>query len=417
MTAPGKPLESPMQPLRLSIVFLILAALLLADEAPGQKTDAGPDAGKTETKARVKAAPSARASRTAVLPKDFNLSTVRIENGEYVVPQKGGGSVFLTLDPDLQRFSQGLLDQYQVPRAAFIALNPRTGRLLAFAERGPGHVALDPSPPAASLFKVVTGAALVEHAGVTGQEMVCYSGGSSRLSLSNLEDNPVRDRACSNLAEAMGKSINPVFAKLADRKLNRSVLDRYARAFGFNTCIPFDLPLAESTVEIPSDRLERARASAGFWHSNLSPIHAAVIAATIAKQGSAMRPYLVDRIQGPGSGKPRETSPALLWRAIKPQTADALRDMMLLTVSEGTARRAFMSRAGRPLFLSRIRVAGKTGTLNGTNPFRAYTWFIGFAPVDDPQIAIAALAVNDAKWTLKATTMASEILRHYFTKR
>jgi cell division protein FtsI/penicillin-binding protein 2 len=104
--------------------------------------------------------------------------------------------------------------------------------------------------------------------------------------------------------------------------------------------------------------------------------------------------------------------PQTYRQVIGRDTADALNRMMRLTVSRGTARRAFHDDRGRP-FLPGIAVAGKTGTLSEERPYRGYTWWVGFAPADHPRIAIATLVVNTPEWRIKASHAAVEALRHY----
>ena len=82
----------------------------------------------------------------------------------------------------------------------------------------------------------------------------------------------------------------------------------------------------------------------------------------------------------------------------------------------GTARRTFHDRHGRP-FLPGVRIAGKTGTLSGSDPYRGYTWWVGFAPAEAPTIAVAALAVNTPLWRIKASYVAREALRYYLVER
>ena len=61
-------------------------------------------------------------------------------------------------------------------------------------------------------------------------------------------------------------------------------------------------------------------------------------------------------------------------------------------------------------------MAGKTGSLSERDPFRDYSWFVGFAPVEDPQIAVAAVAVNERVWRVKAPFLAHEALKAYFAE-
>ena len=313
-----------------------------------------------------------------------------------------------------------MFEQYGVPYGALVALDPKTGRVLAYvshssANPDAGDLVRDPTPPAASVFKVVTGAALLD-AGVTPAERVCYSGGFSALREADLVDDKARDRSCASLAEAMGGSINTVFAKLADRKLDGARIGRYAQAFGFGHALPFDVPLRGSPYEVPDDRLERARTAAGFWHMHMSPLHAALIAATVANAGAMPRASMIERVID-AQGRTVHAHTASTFRSVVGRsTASALASMMALTVSEGTAHSAFYDPKGRP-YLPGISVAGKTGSLSSERPYRHYSWWVGFAPEHDPKIAIAALVVNTPKWRIKSSYVAREALRHYLVER
>ncbi|HJL49735.1 MAG TPA: penicillin-binding transpeptidase domain-containing protein, partial [Polyangiaceae bacterium LLY-WYZ-15_(1-7)] len=335
--------------------------------------------------------------------------------GRRVARLEGGRRAVLTLDPGLQAHLEGELARYEVPYGAVVAMEPSSGRVLAYvshssANPGAGDLVLDPTPPTASVFKVVTGAALVD-AGVGPNTRTCYSGGASRLTLANLEDRS-SDRRCATLAEAMGGSVNAIFAKLSDRHLDRATLRRYASAFGFGHALPFDVPLAASPSEVPEERLERARTAAGFWHMHMSPLHGALIASTIANDGQMPRAAIVERVEAPDGTALLEHEPEVFRNVVPRRTAQLVNQMMRETVTpRGTARRDFFDPQGRP-FLQDITVAGKTGTLSAERPYRGYTWFVGSAPADDPQVAVAALVVNTPRWRIKATYLAREALRY-----
>jgi cell division protein FtsI/penicillin-binding protein 2 len=266
------------------------------------------------------------------------------------------------------------------------------------------------------VFKIVTAAALLEQTDVEVDTTTCYRGGGARLGLENLADYPRDKSACADLGTALGRSINSVFAKLADRRLDRRTLADYAARFWFNKEVPFEVPVEASTAEIPADRLERARTAAGFWHTHLSPLHAAMIAQSLAQKGAMLRPYVVDRVEAPDGTVLHTGEPKYLGHAVKQETARELVRAMTRTVSRGTARKAFRDRRGRP-YLPGIEVAGKTGTLNGRKPYRAYTWFVGLAPADEPEVAIAVLVVNEPKWRIKAASASAQILKKYFEIR
>lgn len=338
-----------------------------------------------------------------------------------VAPLEGGRTAILTLDSGLQSHLTSLLDRYDVPWAAVVAIEPTTGRVLAYvshssANPDAGDLVLDATPPTASVFKVITGAALVE-AGVSPEERVCYHGGYSRLGSADIVDDPARDRICNTLSDAMGGSINAIFAKLALRRLEPATLERYAAAFGFGHSLPFDVPTRPSPAEIPADdTLEFARTAAGFWHVHMSPLHGGLIAATIAADGRMPRAAIIERIVDPGGATLYQHEPSTFRSVIGRSTADVVTRMMERTVTSGTSRRAFHDPSGRP-FLPGIAVAGKTGTLSAQTPYRGYTWWVGFAPANRPTIAVAALVVNTPRWRIKASLVAREALRYYLVER
>ena len=110
-----------------------------------------------------------------------------------------------------------------------------------------------------------------------------------------------------------------------------------------------------------------------------------------------------------------DNKPTVLRRAVKPETAAELTRMMTETVENGSARTAFHDAKGDS-YLPGIAVAGKTGTLSDNEANRHYTWFVGFAPADQPEVAVAALVVNNPTWQIKAPIMARNLLRSYFAK-
>jgi cell division protein FtsI/penicillin-binding protein 2 len=236
----------------------------------------------------------------------------------------------------------------------------------------------------------------------------------SRLTLADINDDARRDRVCATLAEAMGGSINSVFAKLADKHLDEAVLRRYAEAFGFGQRPAFEVGAPASPADIPSDRLEFARTAAGFWHVHMSPLQGALLASTVANDGVMLKATMVDRVRDAQGKLLHATQPQLARKVISAGTARTIGRMMMRTVTDGTSRSAFFER-GKP-WLPNIDVAGKTGSLSSESPYRGYSWWVGFAPAKNPTIAVAALIVNTPKWRIKSSFLAREALREYLVE-
>jgi cell division protein FtsI/penicillin-binding protein 2 len=323
----------------------------------------------------------------------------------------GAGKATLTFEPELQKKLEKYLADYRVPWGATVLIEPRTGRVVAMAEHSQKEpeatgLAMKPIAPAASVFKIVTTAALLEK-GIGADDEVCFHGGKHRVSPKLLEDNPRRDHRCLTLSAALGHSANVVFAKLAERELDRPTLVAEAERFLFNAAIPFAWPVEPSTANIPDDAFERATTAAGFGDVRLSPLHGALLAAAIANEGVFIAPDVVASVEG-------APMPVLAAerRIMSRDIADAIGRMMASTVTEGTARRVF--HGGLKMHHERVTVAGKTGSLAETSPYRDYTWFVGYAPIDDPQIAVASVVVNERLWRVKAQTVAHEALKAFF---
>jgi cell division protein FtsI/penicillin-binding protein 2 len=362
------------------------------------------------------AAPVAPAALVVEPPREPppQLGEPRLDpsTGRYVA-SLGSGRAILTIDPRLQARLEKTLASYAVPWGATVLLEPGTGRVLAMAEHSDAEpqrkgIATAAFAPAASVFKIVTAAALLEQ-GVRPGDEVCFHGGKHRLQPKLLADDPRRDRTCFSLATAFGHSANVVFAKLAERGLDPAVLRSTAGRFLFNGEIPFSRPIEMSRADFPADPFQLANTAAGFGAVKLSPLHAALLASIVANGGQFVPPALIESVEGASAPAPR--TPV---RVVDEGVAGALGEMMRSTCSEGTARRAFR-RASGPL--RGVSVAGKTGSLTDPTPYRDYTWFVGFAPADHPQVVVATLIVNGRLWRVRAPMVAKDALEAFFGTR
>ncbi len=353
------------------------------------------------------------------------------------MPLSGGRVAHLTLDSRIQSYAESLLAGHHLPEAAVVLMDVASGKLIAYAshvERGPWRdLCSEARAPAASVFKLVTAAALIE-AGLKPDRRECYSGGEQKITQLDLLADPKRDRWCTTLAGAVGRSINTVFGRLAVQVLTPESLAASAASLGFGAPLDFDLPVQTSALVIPDGSLAFARVAAGFWHTSLSPLHAAWLSATIARRGEALRPSIVADVVGEG-GQVEWVPPRRARRALSPETASSLETMMATTVAYGTASRAFHDERGRP-YLPHFAIAAKTGTLSDPSSKRLYTWFTGFVsgrpstsdgggvtPADAvtgeesaSRVAIGVLVVNEPTWHVKASVVAREVLHEYLSR-
>jgi len=336
---------------------------------------------------------------------------------KFVSSFENGLSVTYTIDPLLQEKMIDFFAKYKVPYGAFVAISPKTGKVLAMVEhsekdKGDQHLALRATYPAASLFKLITAAAAIENGKVEPETVIRFNGGLYTLTPRNWVDNPKRDKNKITLADAMGKSCNVAFAKVALKWLGSEDLLHYAENFGFNKALDFDLPVQMSQASIENTAESIAKTAAGFGNVTLSPLHGALIASVIGNDGKMIAPRIIEKISLDGrelyNFKIKE-----LDTCISTETAGKLKYMMTKTIESGTSRHAFYTRRGRA-YLKDITIGGKTGTLEGDNPPGDYSWFVGIAPLEDPEIAVAALVINQPAWQVKASVAAREAFLTYF---
>lgn len=317
-----------------------------------------------------------------------------------------------TLVGELQSEISAQLGRTGLPYGAVVLIDPRNGEVLAMAETrdsadpvGAIGDLTRPTVPAASVFKVITTAALLQ-SGHSPEEKACFHGGLHGLDASHLVERP-SDRRCETMTEALARSSNAAFARFALRDLRPGQLRDMAEAFGFNRRLVGDIAVEPSPFEEVNTPMQRARAAAGFEGSRLSPLHAAWLAAVVASDGKVAR---ISAFGSTSSGPEAIQAPA-----ISEETGRALRRMMVQTTEIGTARHAF---ANRPKSLRGVEIGGKTGSLSAPEGelFRHVSWFVGFAPADHPQVAVAAVAINGWKWKVKAPALARDALATWFDK-
>jgi cell division protein FtsI/penicillin-binding protein 2 len=360
-----------------------------------------------------------RLDEEALRFKGFRPTFDHIEGGKYVTRFNNGVTAVYTIDAALQTTMENFFKKYRVPYGVFVAMDPNTGKVLALVEYSAQNpkaegLALRSTYPAASIFKLITAAAAIEEKKANPATSISYyRSGIHQLGPKHWTDNPKRDKLKITLAEALARSNNAAFAKVALRWLDVPKLTDYAERFQFNRPIPFELPVQISQIEIEESERGLARTGAGFGAVGLSPLHAALIGSAIANDGAMMTPCLVDHVLGPTGEKIYECTPRVFATAINPETAESLREMMAMTVISGTSRKAFRLKR-REQSLRGITIGGKTGSLTGEDPPGKYSWFVGMAPMEAPEIAIAALVINGPRWKIKASEVAKNGFAAYF---
>jgi peptidoglycan glycosyltransferase len=325
-----------------------------------------------------------------------------------------GGDVVLTLDPAVQEAAMAGLDGVT---GAVVALDPSTGAILGMAstpsydptalsshdpagiraywdelqnaERDPTlNRAVQDNYPPGSLFKVIVSAAALENGYSPGTSVPApdtYTPPGTSRPLENFNGSTCSPSGEQPLIDALTISCNTAFAQLGV-ELGEDRIREMAEAFGLDG-EEFEVPLqvVDSHVGDIEDAAALAQTSIGQRDVRMTPLQAALVAATVANGGRQMRPYLVDQVLAPDLTVIDETTPEEWRSSVSEEIADQLTEMMISVVAKGS---------GRAARISGVEVAGKTGTAQVSPEVADHTWFMGFAPADDPKIAVAVFVAN-----------------------
>lgn len=351
----------------------------------------------------------------------LNLDEMKLTDGTYQVPMDSQWRATLSLDAKMQRTAERLLKDTKQPAGAIVVLDLSTSEVLVLAQRfiaehpvapplkkgHPKHLALRRVAPSASVFKIVSAGALLKTK-LSPKASTHYKPAKRRIRKRHL--NPADTDPTSTLAAALASSNNGYFAATTDRYLNQDKLYEMANAFGYNDSVRFPVLVEPSLATIPTDRLERARMSAGFWHSHLTPLHAAVIVQTIANRGRITQPRLVSLMTHESGFVQRAPSTDNGHQILKVQHAKIIEAGLRKTITNGTGVKSFKE---WPKKLSSVKIFGKTGTLGASRPDRTYTWFVGYTRGTARDVALAVLAINGEEWWRKAPQVAQMYLEKH----
>ena len=343
-----------------------------------------------------------------------------------------GDDVVTTLDTQLQQVAYNALGSNQ---GVVIAIEPSTGKVLAMVSK-PDY---DPNTLAAnyesiiadtqskvllnqatqglftpgSIFKICTTLEYIrENPGYDSYSYTCQgsislsdgNGGSQSLACYH---NTVH--GTQNLVQSFANSCNASFANIGTT-LSASNFTNLANTLLFNQKLPTKIPHLQSSFKADSsdsDWLTGATAI-GQGNTTMTPLHAAMITSAIANGGVLMEPYLVNNIQSSDGSIVKKYMPESYGNLMTTSEAAILTDMMVSTVTSGTA--TALSGMG-------YSVAGKTGTAEIDN-YGNNAWFVGFAPVENPQIAVCVLVENaSTSSSYVAVPIAQQLFYAYVNQR
>ncbi|PRX47787.1 peptidoglycan glycosyltransferase [Prauserella shujinwangii] len=347
-----------------------------------------------------------------------------------------GGNVRLTVRPSVQQAAYRAMTERGFT-GSVVALDPKTGEILAMVSTpsyDPNRLASHNSDkqqqaweqftnapqnpmlnraiketyPPGSTFKIVTTAAALENGAnadtrVTSQANITLPG--TTADLENFAGQPCPGNT---LKDALAYSCNTAFAELAGQ-LGAEKLRETAANFGIGmTDLFVPMRVVPSELGDLASQAELYQSGIGQRDVRLTPMQDALLSATVANDGVAMKPRLIDSLLAPDLSTIEDFSPEELTGepALSAANADVLTDMMI-------ASEANTSGGGKD---PALRIASKTGTAeHGVDPKATppHAWYTAFAPHDDPKVAVAVIVESGGDRGLAATggTVAAEIGR------
>jgi cell division protein FtsI/penicillin-binding protein 2 len=325
-----------------------------------------------------------------------------------------------SIDPSLQNYLSQKLDRKNSSHIGIVVMEPEDGRILSlvgFDKADPSkNPCLDSSFPAASIFKIVTAAAALEKGNLQLDSKLRYNGRKYTLYKSQLKEKRNKYTNTITLKDAFAKSVNPVFGKLGALHLGKTQLESYAESFGFNREINFEVSLAPSRTVITDEPYQWAEIACGFnRQTRMSPVHGALISATIFNRGKLIEPTIIETIRDEKGTELYQSRPAVVTQAFAPHTSAAMRELMKTTIRSGTVRGTFR-KYRRDKIISRLEIGGKTGTINNKTDDIKYEWFVGYAQdkQGDSKVILSVLVAHQKYIGIRAPQYAIMAFKQYF---
>ncbi|HJC48385.1 MAG TPA: penicillin-binding protein 2 [Candidatus Lachnoclostridium pullistercoris] len=365
---------------------------------------------------------------------NFYLLTSHVNLAEQVINQFSGiknlgDDVVTTLDSTLQQTAWELLGDR---RGAVAVMEPDTGKILAMVSKpdyDPNTIAADWETltadeggearllnrvtqglyPPGSTFKILT---LLEYLREHPQDydqfhFDCdgvYEQGDYTIRCYHGEAH-----GSQNLAQAFANSCNGAFAQIG-MSLDKEKFRSLAEELLYNQELPLSLPYSESSFSLTKDAddWETLQTAIGQGKTQTTPMHTLMITSAIANGGTLMKPYLVDRLENAGGQEVKKFLPSSWGELMTAEEAGRLAEFMRQVVTEGT---------GSALRTDAYTAAGKTGSAEFETGKETHAWFTGFAPAEDPEIAVVVLVEEGGSGGKAAAPIARGIFDAYFSGR
>jgi peptidoglycan glycosyltransferase len=342
------------------------------------------------------------------------------ESSFYITAENRRLRIDTSLDTNLQNYLHGKMNTSYAKQIAMVVLAPGSGKVISmvsFDKNDPGaNTCLNSHYPAASVFKIVTAAAAIDIFNFGPDTVFSYNGGKHTLYKRQLKEVNNRYTNRITLGQSFAQSVNPVFGKLGTHHLGKANLEKFSGAFGFNRQFGFEIFLEPSKIEVTDDPYNWAELASGFnRNTTISPLHGALIAATVANNGQLVEPTIIDRITDEQGQVVYAGTLKKLAQVISPDASQTLSHMMTSTIRSGTLKKVFRGYRNDKI-LSRLTIGGKSGSIDNRRHDARYDWFVGFAKEKEGsgKIAIAVLVAHEKYIGLRAAYYAKLAMKRYF---
>ncbi|TFZ39278.1 penicillin-binding protein 2 [Soehngenia longivitae] len=343
----------------------------------------------------------------------FDISGVK----ELLDKESIGNDIVLTIDHDMQLKTRELL---LGKKGSIITMNPKTGEIYSMISMPDFNVntlkddwdkiiddtnspllnrATQGLYPPGSTFKIITALSSLQN-NIDNDDFTCT--GSTTINGYTIRDYDSKSHGIVDMNEAFRVSCNTYFAEIAV-KLGQSNILQTSEKFYFNKDFDFDLDIKKSSF--PTNKMDKTElAASGIGQGKIlaTPLEMLMVASGIANDGNIVKPHLVSKVLTHDGILVKSNDIEILSNAGSHNDVEQIKNMMVEVVENGTGTQAK---------INGITVAGKTGTAENASG-NNHAWFVGFAPAEDPKIAVVVLLEEEGSTGgSKAAPIAGELIK------
>ncbi len=353
-----------------------------------------------------------------------NENPLEIAFNEIQGEKNKGDNVVTTLDVELQKAAYEALGNR---KGAVVAMEPSTGKILAMVSKpdyNPNTIdsvwdslvedaneesalvnrATQGLYPPGSTFKILTALEYIrENEDYKDYEYLCE--GKDTFDEVTINCYNGNNHGEEDLTKSFAKSCNTSFSNIG-MDLDKDSFRKLCDSFLFNTPLPTSLPSNASSFVIDgdSDDDKMPQTAIGQGDTQITPLHNALITATIANKGVMMKPYVIDRLETYEGEMVKQYEPEEYGQIITKEEAKKMRQLMKAVVSDGTASQ---------LNGLSFACAGKTGSAEYNSNKSSHAWFVGYAPTDNPQIVVSIIVEDGGTGSQSAVPIAKKMFETY----